>query len=126
MTDPFWNHHATLKSARSAQPRALIGETRAVEMLANVFFPLAVTLAAPRGEAAWAQYARLPAKLSNRRVETAATRLFGGVAAARPFLRTVVQQQGLLQIYEDFCLRDASDCLRCTFPEKVGRFGDAG
>ncbi len=122
LSDPFWNHHATLKSARSPQERALIGETRATEILANIFFPLAVADAA-HADSAWAQYAKLPAKLSNRRVETAATRLFGGAAAAKPFLKTVVHQQGLLQIYEDFCLRDASDCARCMFPERVERFG---
>jgi hypothetical protein len=31
-------------------------------------------------------------------------------------------QQGLLQVYEDFCLRDASDCARCRFPEQLARW----
>jgi hypothetical protein len=29
------------------------------------------------------------------------------------------QQQALLQIYDDFCMQDASDCARCPFPEQV-------
>ncbi len=136
--DPYWNHHYTLTSARSARPVALIGATRATEMLANVFFPLSV--AAHPG--LWEEYEKLKAVLTNRRVETAATRLFGEqpdegeadgggeeavVAGAMPahrqrWLKRAAHQQGLLQIYEDFCLRDDSDCERCTFPERVRCF----
>lgn len=117
LSDPYWDFHYTLSSARSPKPLALIGETRATEMLANVFFPLAV---AARPGAAWAAYGRLPARLTNRRVETAATRLFGEDAGARrAWTKRAVNQQGLLQIYEDFCLRDASDCARCTLPERL-------
>ena len=73
-----------------------------------------------RRPAAWEEYLRLPAELTNRRVETAAARLFGGNAVFRRSVpSTVAIQQGLLQIYEDFCLRDASDCARCSFPERV-------
>ena len=116
LSDPFWDHRYTLRSARSPRPLALIGGTRATEMLANVFFPRALS-ARP---ALWESYARLPAKLTNRRVETAAVRLFGTDETRRQaFTRTVVHQQGLLQVYEDFCLRDASDCARCSLPERL-------
>jgi hypothetical protein len=120
LSDPYWDHHYTLTSGRAARPVALIGPARATEMLANVFFPLAIALDARK----WAQYEKLPATLTNRRVETAATRLFGdtpGTTRAR-WLKSAVHQQGLLQIYEDFCLQDASDCESCPFPERVRRF----
>lgn len=118
LSDPFWDCHYTLASARTPRPLALVGATRATEMLANVFFPRALA----SRPALWEQYAKLPAKLTNRRVETAATRLFGTDDTAgrrQTFTRTVVHQQGLLQIYEDFCLRDASDCARCALPERL-------
>ncbi len=122
LRDEFWDHHYTLTSARSERPLALVGATRASEMLANVFFPLAIAADAGR----WDAYARLPAGSSNRRVATAAVRLFGEDAArAAPWLKTAAHQQGLLQIYEDFCLEDDSDCARCTFPERVCRFAFA-
>jgi hypothetical protein len=120
LSDPYWDYHYTLTSDRAARPVALIGPARATEMLANVFFPLAIA-----GDAGkWAQYEKLPAALSNRRVETAATRLFGDAPETRrgQWLKSAVHQQGLLQIYEDFCLQDDSDCERCTFPERVRRF----
>jgi hypothetical protein len=47
-------------------------------------------------------------------------RLFGSDRERQKlFTRFYHQQQGLLQIYEDFCLEDASDCRSCPFPEQL-------
>ena len=35
----FWNHHYTLAAARASSPLALIGKSRAAEILANVVYP---------------------------------------------------------------------------------------
>ena len=123
LKDDFWDWHYTLAAPRAGRPVALIGSARATEMLANVLFPRAIAARPER----WTEYERLPAAQSNRRIETAAARLFDGGGAAgedQPLraVKTAVQQQGLLQIYEDFCLQDDSDCERCTFPERVRRF----
>ena len=64
---PFWNFHYTLTSEASAKRMALIGESRVAEILANVLFPFWLA----DDIDAWAEYAKLPAKLSNRRLETA-------------------------------------------------------
>src|SRR5207248_4622814 len=99
LRDEFWDHHYTLTSKRAAKPMALVGETRVGEMLANVFFPLAILSEPSR----WADYEKLSATLSNRRVETAALRLFADNPQRASLLKSVAAQQGLLQIYEDFC-----------------------
>ncbi|HZR78470.1 MAG TPA: hypothetical protein VFA58_04635, partial [Chthoniobacterales bacterium] len=70
----------------------------------------------------WTEYASLPARLTNRRVEIAATRLFGDDPRRQDFTKTVAQQQALLQIYEDFCLQDNSDCAHCPFPEQMKKW----
>src|SRR5438132_11379330 len=115
---PFWNFHYTLASDAASRKMALIGESRIAEILANVLFPfwLADDLKI------WPAYAQLPARLSNRRLETATTRLFGNDSRRSQFLRTVANQQGLLQIYEDFCMRDNSDCAQCPFPEQMRKW----
>ena len=121
LRDPFWDHHYTLAAKRMERPVALIGGSRATEMLANVFFPLAIAARPER----WEEYARLPAPATNRRVATAVTRLFGvdaETAGRGEWVKTAVHQQGILQIYEDFCLQDDSNCENCPFPERVGRF----
>ncbi len=118
LSHEYWDHHFTLTSERSVRPLALVGASRITEMLANVFFPLAM-LNQPD---CWESYRKLPATLSNRRVEVAAVRLFGGSTRKRELTRTVAHQQGLLQIYEDFCMQDDSDCDRCLFPKQLGRW----
>jgi Protein of unknown function (DUF2851) len=123
---PFWNFHYTLTSKATPKKMALIGEARATDILANVLFPfwLAHDLdpSGSLGKNMWAEYAKLPAQLSNRRLETGATRLFGADPRRKQFLKTVANQQGLLQIYEDFCMQDNSDCAQCPFPEQLKKW----
>ncbi|MEO8440365.1 MAG: DUF2851 family protein [Spartobacteria bacterium] len=118
MKHPFWNFHYTLTSEPARAEMALVGETRVTEMLANVVLPWRQL----QERAAWSEFARLPARLTNRRLETGAARLFGDDPRRPRFLRTVAQQQGLLQIYEDFCLQDDSDCAQCPFPEQMQKW----
>jgi hypothetical protein len=121
---PFWKFHYTLTANPSPNEMALIGESRITEILANVIFPVWFT---ENGRDAatssiWNEYSRLPARLTNRRIETGAIRLFGDDPRRKDFLRTVAHQQGLLQIYEDFCLQDNSDCAQCPFPEQMQKW----
>ena len=115
LTDEYWDQHYTVTSKPSVKRMALIGETRGTEMLANVFFPLALATSPER----WTEFSQLPATLTNTRVEVAALRLFGDNPLGQELLKKTAFQQGLLQVYEDFCQRDASDCQRCLFPEQL-------
>jgi hypothetical protein len=115
---PFWGFHYTLTSDTSPNKMALIGESRVAEILANVLFPFWFS----DDTEVWPAYAQLPARLSNRRLETAATRLFGNDPRRLQFLKTVAHQQGLLQIYEDFCMQDNSDCAQCPLPEQMAKW----
>jgi hypothetical protein len=118
LTDEYWDFHYTVTSKKSANRMALVGESRVTEMLANVFFPLAIS----HDETRWVGFKNLRAPLTNRRAEVAALRLFGESPRQREFLKWAALQQGLLQIYEDFCLRDASDCARCLFPCQLAQW----
>jgi hypothetical protein len=118
LRDEYWEHHYTVTSKPSVKRMALVGESRVTEMLANVFYPIGIAADATR----WAEYRKLPAPLGNRRVETAALRLFGGAPPDPKFLRSAAIQQGLLQIYEDFCQRDATDCEQCLFPTQLAKW----
>jgi hypothetical protein len=115
---PFWKFHYTLTAKASPKGMALIGESRVADILANVLFPFWIS----QNAGVWPEYAKLPAQLSNRRLETASTRLFGNDPRRAQFLKTVAHQQGLLQIYEDFCMRDNSDCAQCPFPEQMQKW----
>jgi Protein of unknown function (DUF2851) len=114
----FWNFHYTLTAEPSPKKMALIGESRVADILANVVYPFAFS----SGREIWNEFSKLPAQLSNRRLATGATRLFGDDPRCAKFLKTVTHQQGLLQIYEDFCLQDNSDCAQCPFPEQMQKW----
>jgi hypothetical protein len=119
LRDEYWDHHYTVTSKPSAKRMALIGDSRVTEMMVNVFLPLAVG----RDPGRWITFKNLPAALSNQRVELAALRLFGeGSAVAGLLVKSAAMQQGLLQIYEDFCQRDLSDCQQCLFPEQLAKW----
>lgn len=110
-----WNQHYTLLSPPTKAPVALIGKSRVQEMLANVVYPLLV----PEDAKLWEDYKQLPALLGNQKVRRAALRLFGEHPDAMRFQKRLFQQQGLLQIYEDYCLQDDSACADCPFPERL-------
>ena len=97
---------------------ALIGPSRVTEILINVFFPFAFHVDPSR----WTGYRNLPGSLANRRVETAALRLFGDDPRARELLKFAALQQGLLQIHEDYCQQDATDCAHCRFPAQLAQW----
>jgi len=113
---PFWNRHFTLRSEALAKPIRLIGRDRLRDILGNVVFP---GLIKHRPEL-WPAYARLGGVDSNQKLRRAVLRLFGPDRERQKlFTRYYHQQQGLLQIFEDFCLEDASDCHECPFPEQL-------
>lgn len=115
LTHWFWEYHYTLTSLATAKPMALVGASRTIEILVNVAAPFAWA-----GDMeALAALHKIRQPLRNGRLETAALRLFGGNVLREEFMPFALYQQGLLQIYEDFCLRDMTDCERCPFPEKV-------
>ncbi len=111
----YWTTHYTLTAAPSPKPFALIGETRVQEMLANIAYPLLV----PERTRLWAEYLELPAMLDNQKIRRAVLRLFGDSPRAKEFQKKLHHQQGLLQVYEDFCLEDDSACADCPFPERL-------
>ena len=117
LSHPYWDFHYTLTSKRSDVKMALVGPSRVTDLLLNVFFPSAVS-AAPRF---WEIYRELPAADSNQRVEIAAQRLFGAGGISRELGKRAMTQQGLLQIYEDFCLACEGNCARCAMPDRLDR-----
>ena len=111
----FWDNHYTLTSETAAKPMALVGTTRVKEILANVAYPLVV----PGNEAAWDGYCALRGTLENEKSRRAALRLLGNRPDTAEFTRFIYQQQALLQIFDDFCMEDDSECDDCLFPEQL-------
>ena len=108
----------------------MIGASRAQEIVANIVLPFVAACAENNGdrkllEAAKAQYSRLPAAPSNSVTRLASGQLFEGSSAARRAIKTARQQQGLMQIFHDFCVNDKSACRHCQFSDLVRQWGHA-
>jgi hypothetical protein len=112
--DPFWEKHATLTGAPLRTPCRLLGEERVHDILINVFWPM-ISLEEPDA----AQLAlRTLSTAINGAARIASQRLL--ISALTPKqTREALVQQGLLQIFRDYCQTDCSQCRDCTFPELV-------
>lgn len=123
LAHPYWDYHYTLASKRLPGRTALVGPARITDLLLNVIFPR-VVMETP---ALWEAYRQLPATDSNQRVKLAAQRLLGGHSAiVREIGKRAALQQGLLQLYEDFCLACDADCARCALPDRLDRLEELG
>lgn len=117
---PYWGRHATVGGRTFQEARALMGASRVDSFLFNVVWPLA----AAEGRAdvyAAVEEARTGESMLPARV--AAVRLLGKTVPRQA--RQVLVQEGLIQIYQDFCLQEFEACRQCEFPELVARFKNA-
>jgi hypothetical protein len=112
----YWAWHHGLAAPRNTVPSSLIGPGRAATILANVLIPW--TAATTRNEISRDQLRRLPAEDDNHFARHTAHALFGH--DHHPSLyHSGLRQQGLLQIFNDFCLNSRNGCQRCGLPESL-------
>ena len=111
----FWSHRHTLTSAASPGRVSLFGRAHALELVANHLAPLAMR----ENGMTFRTYQKLRNSSPNDKVKRCSLRLFGSSKAAEPWTRRVCHHQALLQVYQDFCLEDFSDCHDCPFPEQL-------
>jgi len=111
----FWSHRHTLTSAAKPGRVSLFGRSHALELVANHLAPLAMR----ENGMTFRTYHKLRNSAPNDKVKRCAIRLFGSLKAAQPWTRRVCHHQALLQVYQDFCLEDFSDCHDCPFPEQL-------
>ncbi len=114
----FWCHRHTLQSSASAQRVSLCGKAQGLELVANHLAPLAMH----EDGMSYCTYQKIRNSVANDKVRRCSIRLFGSEKAAAPWLKRVCHHQALIQIYQDFCLEDSSDCLNCPFPEQLSQW----
>ena len=118
LSHPFWDFHYSLRSAPALRRISLIGTSRVKDMVANVLFPLLMI----SGNADWSAFKSIRAELGNTLLEIVCLRLFGDSDRGQQYAHFLYQQQGLLQIFEDFCLNDRTDCRACRFPGLIANW----
>lgn len=106
---PFWQHRLTLSAPPSPKPSALIGTKRIAAITTNVILPFAIAEARlPKGFEL-----NLPPEDLSAPMRLTAWRLFGRDHNPALYANNGLLQQGLLQIYLDFCLNAKPHCDAC-------------
>lgn len=111
---PFWDTHYTLKSAAS-KPLQILGKDRIIRFWFNVIGPLALFNGA---KGIPEQLAKIKTTEVMHPASLAAVRLLG-TRKLTGLSNSLLVKEGLLQIYQDFCLQDIDQCGTCSFPDFV-------
>ncbi len=121
----FWDAGVPLRAAsghRAVEAAALVGASRAADVVVNVFLPLAAALAAYRGDREREERARAVYQAHPPLAENWITRLVrerAGLPAGRGDpLATARHQQGLIALYEGPC--HALVCRTCPLSGQPG------
>ncbi len=113
-SDRYWDRRLSFSGARQNKAVALIGGARIDAIVNNVLVPfLAAGGSHPAG-----LLDQLPAEAENAIVRQTALSLFGPDYPPS-LIRSGLRQQGLIQIFHDFCLNDRSRCASCALPHAL-------
>ncbi|MFC1498829.1 DUF2851 family protein [Verrucomicrobiota bacterium] len=104
----YWKYHLSFSGKRQSFETVLLGSRRIAAILSNVIVPFV----SASGIFVKPLLALLPPEEDNSLVRQTAFSLFG--CDHNPALyRNGLRQQGLLQIFHDFCLNNKTDCKKC-------------
>ena len=125
----YWARRISFGPEQLSRPMRLIGTARATEMVVNVIIPVLLALARREGQPRLEQrlhnaYCSLRPVTDNSVTRYMKARIFGELPKGDQAVRTLRRQQGLLQIFHDFCESDTMTCEECGLLAAVeGRAG---
>lgn len=110
----YWKRRLTFSGRITAAETSLVGRQRIAAILSNVIIPfLAAT-----GSNVQPLLDRIPAEQDNALIRHTAHALFGRDHNPA-FYRKGIRQQGLLQIFHDFCVNTRTGCPDCALAEAL-------
>ena len=118
--DDFWSFRTTFSGKKLRHRTRLIGKNRATIIFVDAIVPILLARARERGDDDLERrlhraYATLPRLPDNSVLRFMAARIFGGTDPAGEVVNSARRQQGLLQLFSDYCEAEAEGCRRCAF-----------
>ena len=115
-----WDGIRDFQHALMPRPATLIGIDRRRDIALNVLLPFLGARAELQGDSATEAIARgawelLPRPQSNQRLQEAALRFLTPPSRWHALITNAAQQQGMMDIYQNFCLALDHDCNECPF-----------
>jgi hypothetical protein len=125
---PYWERRIVFGPEKFARPSALIGPTRTSEVIVNVVVPLLLSLSQREKQRRLEQrlhniYSIIRPLADNSVTARMKERMFPRDSESKKIVRSARRQQGLLQIYHDFCEDERMTCKNCGLLAAVERTG---
>ena len=123
---PFWSSRFNFNRVSLGVSPHLLGEARMIDLAINSILPWCWVRAKAGGnhsmmDRAERLFLALPRSEENRALKDARTRLMG--RCDPKMLGSAADQQGVLQILQDFCAHSNALCQECRFPELLKSTG---
>jgi len=125
----YWACRTAFGPKCLSRPSRLIGHTRAIQIIVNVVIPVLLALARRSGENRVARklhnvYSSLRPVADNSIVRYMKARVFGDPEGGSRVVCSLRRQQGLLQVFHDFCESASMTCDDCGLLAAIeGRAG---
>ena len=116
--DRYWSYRYVLGGEKFSRPISLLGESRVREVLVNVAMPILLLHFRQSAEdyesTLYLLYNFLPKLQENKVTRFMRHRLFAR-QEREDLIKSAVAQQGLHQLFKDYCSKDRGGCLDCHF-----------
>lgn len=117
--DPYWSHHYTIGGKRFPKPQKLLGKERTSAILINVIIPMMLVYARRHADMKLEKMLHLIYRNYKPLFPTSVTRfmeerIMGESRSPCGIVDSVRRQQGLYQIFKDFCENDNVSCNKCA------------
>ena len=117
--DSYWSDHYILCGKKLTKPLKLLGEERTSSIFVNVIIPILLIYARKHDNTkmerilhlVYRNYSPLPGTSVTKFMSN---RIFGQPNASKKIINSVRRQQGLYQIFKDFCENDNISCNKCA------------
>ncbi len=123
--DKYWSYRYSLGGKRLSRPVSLLGESRIREVIVNVAIPILLLhfreSAKEYESTLYLLYNFLPKLQENSVTRFMRHRLLGKQTKDVP-IESAVAQQGLHQIFRDYCSKDKGGCLDCNFQANLKKW----
>jgi hypothetical protein len=123
--DKYWSFRYVLGGDKLSRPVSLLGESRVREILVNVAIPILLLHFRQSAEeyesTLYLLYNFLPKLQENKVTRFMRHRLFGR-HEREDLVTSAVAQQGLHQLFRDYCSKDRGGCLDCRFQGNLNQW----
>lgn len=126
--DDYWLYRYKIGGKILPKPVNLMGSERAKDIIINIIIPILLVYAREKGiigvemeKILHSFYISIPKIPENSLLRSMRERLFGAGVIKYPFIDKANRQQGLLQIFKDYCSKQEGSCKGCDFLNILGK-----